>query len=253
MLMQTRKPDRWIVLDNSTCPAYDWSLAKDFPLVDYHRVYETKTIGALRNLCIEKALEAGAEYIVFWDDDDYYPPQRISCGIEALDRNPDTDIAASSRMYVLLTKENVLMEVGPFGDTHGTAATYTLRRRYVETNRFPDVSRGEEYTFTNQWTAKMVQVPAETTIVVMGHSRNTVNKSDIFKTPHVFKGTVLNETNGKMAAHVRWPIPWDLFRSTFVDGEYAQLRENTPLAPGYSVLRPNLHIEETGVSGEHRA
>jgi glycosyltransferase involved in cell wall biosynthesis len=253
MLMQKQKPDKWIVVDNSSYSAYDWCLARDFPLVDYHRVYEPKSIGALRNICIEKALEAGADYIVFWDDDDYYPPERISSGIEALQNNPEADIAASSHMYVLLTKENVLMEVGPFGDTHGTAATYTIRRRYVETHRFPEKTKGEEYEFTKGWTAKLVQVPAEKTILVMGHSRNTVNKSDIYKTPHVFKGKIVNEVNGKMAARIRWPIPRDLFRSTFVDGEYMQLQENTPLGQAYSVLRPNPHIEETGVSGEHRA
>lgn len=253
MMMQKQKPDKWLVVDNSTAPAYDWVASKDFPLVDYHRVYEPKSIGALRNICIDKALAMGAEYIVFWDDDDYYPPERISSGLEALQQNPEADIAASSHMYVLLTKENALMEVGPFGDFHGTAATYTLRRRYVEANRFPEKTRGEEYEFTKAWTAKLVQVPAEKTIVVMGHSRNTVNKSDIYKTPQIFKGRVLNDTNGKMAVRVRWPIPWDLFRSTFVDGEYARLQENTPLAQMYSVMRPNLHIEETGVSGEHHA
>jgi glycosyltransferase involved in cell wall biosynthesis len=253
MLMQKQKPDKWIVVDNSTTPAYDWSVSKDLPMVDYHRVYEPTTIGTLRNICIEKALELGAEYIVFWDDDDYYPPERISCGLEALKSNPDADIAASSHMFVLLTKENVLMEVGPFHDKHGTAATYTIRRRYVETHRFPDKGRGEEYEFTNQWSANLVQVPAEKTIVVMGHSRNTVDKSDILKTPQVFRGKVLNSVNGKMTARVRWPIPWDLFRSTFVDGEYAQLRENTPSAPAYSAIRLNLHTEETGVSAEHRA
>ncbi len=252
-MLQKQKPDKWIVVDNSTCPAYDWSLAKDHPLVDYHRVYEHRSVGELRNICIEKALKAGAEYIVFWDDDDYYPPERISTGIEALQQNPEADIAASSHMYVLLTKENVLMEVGPFGDTHGTAATYTIRRRYVETHRFPEKPKGEEYEFTNKWTAKLIQVPAEKTIVVMGHSRNTVNKSDIYKTPQVFKGKIINEVNGKMAAHVRWPIPWDLFRSTFVDGEYVRLQENTPLGLEYSVIRPNHHTEETGVSGEYHA
>jgi glycosyltransferase involved in cell wall biosynthesis len=253
MLMQKQKPDKWIVVDNSTAPAYDWSVSKDFPLVDYHRVYEPKSVGALRNICIDKALEAGADYIVFWDDDDYYPPERISCGIEALQQNPEADIAASSHMYVLLTKENALMEVGPFQLKHGTAATYTIRRRYVETHRFPEKAKGEEYEFTNQWTANLIQVPAEKTIVVMGHSRNTVNKSDIYKTPQVFMGKVINAVNGKMAVRVRWPVPWDLFRSTFVDGEYARLRENTPLGLDYSAIRPNLHTEETVESDERRA
>lgn len=251
--MQKQKPDRWIVMDNSTSPAYDWSVSKDCPLVDYHRVIGQITIGSLRNRCIEKALELGAEYVVFWDDDDYYPPERISAGIEALQKNPTAELAASSRMFVLLTKENVFMEVGPFGDSHGTAATYTIRRRYLETHRFPDQAKGEECEFTNQWKTPMVQVSPEHTIVVMGHSRNTVNKSDIYKSPQTFNGRILNEVNGKMSLRVRWPIPWGLFLSTFVDGVYARLQENTPLGLGYSVMRPTHHIEETGVSSEHHA
>lgn len=232
---------------------YDWSVAKSNPIVDYHRETTPMAIGELRNKCLELALDAGADYIVFWDDDDYYPPQRIETGLNALDANPDADISASSHMFVLLTHENVFMEVGPYGATHGTAATYTIRRRYAETHRFPNKSRGEEYEFTQMWSAKLIQVPAEDTIVVMGHSRNTVNKSDILKTPHVFHGKVVNSVNGKMVMRCRWPIPWDLFRSTFVAGEYAQLRANTPQAPQHSATRPNLHTEETGVSDEHHA
>ena len=250
MLMQRTKPDIWIVVDNSTCPAYDWSVCQELPFVQYHRVYDSQSIGQLRNVCLEKALAAGADYIVFWDDDDYYPPERISSGIEALHQNPDADIAASSKMYVLLTKENVFMEVGPFGPKHGTAATHTIRRRYAETHRFPNKSKGEELGFTNGWTANMVQVDAEKTIVVMGHSRNTVNKSMIYKTPQIFHGKVVNADNGKMILRSRWPIQWDLFRSTFVDGEYAQLRENSPESLNHSVTDPTPHTEDTEASSE---
>lgn len=251
--MQTLQPDKWIVLDNSTTPAYDWSVARDLSFVEYHRVHGEVSIGHLRNQCLELALNAGADFIVFWDDDDYYPPERIATGVEALQSNPNVDIAASSRMFVLLTNENVFLEVGPFGDRHGTAATYTLRRRYAESHRFPNKGRGEELEFTNQWTTPMIQLPPEKTIVVIGHSRNTVNKSDIYKTPHIFKAKILNEINGKMAVRTRWPIPWDLFRSTFVDGEYARLRESSPLGRNHSVTHLIPHTEETEGSDEHRA
>lgn len=253
MLAQTKRPDKWIVLDNSTSSDHDWSVATGLPFVEYHRIDGDIRIGDLRNKCIDLALAAGAEYIVFWDDDDYYPPERIATGVAALDANPTIDIAASSRMFVLLTKENVFMEVGPFGPTHGTAATYTIRRRYVESRRFPTKSRGEELEFTNGWTTPMIQVPAEKTIVVMGHSRNTVNKSDIYKTPHVFQAKVLNEVNGKMVVRTRWPIPWGLFLSTFVDGAYAQLQESSPLGRSHTVTHLIPHTEETEGSSEHRA
>jgi glycosyltransferase involved in cell wall biosynthesis len=216
MDMQIRKPDLWVVLDNSSSPAEDWSVAKDRSNVFYERVYGIKPIGWMRNRCLEIALEQGADYIVFWDDDDYYPPTRISTGIKALEANPDADIAGSSKMFLLLTRENVLLETGPFGPTHATAATYTIRRRYAESHRFLDTkARGEELEFTGEWTANLVQVPPEETIVVLGHGRNTVDKSVLLVTPHLFRAVILNRDNGRMMVRARWPVPWDTFRTTF--------------------------------------
>ena len=248
---QTTRPDAWIVVDNSTMIEHDWSPSASHPLVEYHSIVEPKSIGWLRNHSIQLALAMGAETIVFWDDDDYYPPDRIQTGVEALQSNPTADIAASSQMYVLLTRENALMEVGPFNPHHGTAATYTIRRRYAETHSFPDVSRGEELLFTNHWTAEMVQLPPEKTIVVMGHSRNTVNKSVIHATPQAFKANMINDVNGKMVFRSRWRVPWDLFRSTFVDGEYMKLRESIPKELTPTVGYPNPHTVDIGVSDVH--
>jgi glycosyltransferase involved in cell wall biosynthesis len=216
METQLLKPDVWVVLDNSETPDQDWSPAKENPLVYYEEVKETKPIGWLRNRCLELALERGADFIVFWDDDDYYPPTRISSGVEALVQNPTGEIAGSSQMYLLLTKENVLMTTGPFHDHHATAATWTIRKKYAETHRFdPEKRRGEELTFTNEWKAIMIQVPAEKVIVVMGHTQNTVDKSDLYVHPHLYNAAILNDANGRMVFRLRWPVQWDLFRSTF--------------------------------------
>jgi glycosyltransferase involved in cell wall biosynthesis len=254
MNSQIRKPDAWIVVDNSSCPAYDWSVARDHPGVVYERIHGDRSIGWLRNRCIEIALEQNADILVFWDDDDYYPPTRISTGLAALEANPDADIAGSSKMYMLLVKENVFMATGPFGSTHATAATHTIRRRYFETHRFSSEDvRGEERNFTMQWTAKVVQVPAEETIVVMGHQRNTVNKSDVLANPVRYSATVLNADNGKMAFRARWPVPWDLWKSTFFGATYALPPENNPSEEVQTVTIPTLRIEETAVSAEHRA
>jgi glycosyltransferase involved in cell wall biosynthesis len=214
MEAQIRKPDLWVVVDNSSTPAEDWSIATG---VHYERVHEPRPIGWLRNRCIDIALKKGAEYIVFWDDDDFYPPTRISSGVEALEKNPTADISGSSKMYLLLTRENVLMTTGPFHDKHATAATWTVRRRVAETHRFDETKeKGEEVTFTKNWAVNVVQLPPEDMIVVMGHSRNTVDKSDLLKRPHVYNATIINDANGRMCVRIRWPtLPWDLFRSTF--------------------------------------
>jgi len=216
MDMQQRKPDLWVILDNSNTPAEDWSPAKDRTGVLYERVYGVQPIGWMRNRCLEIALAEGADVIVFWDDDDYYPPTRISSGLKALESNPDADIAGSSKMFLLLTRENILMETGPFGPTHATAATWTIRRRYAETHRFVETKvRGEELEFTKEWSANLVQVPSEETIVVLGHGRNTVDKSVLLQTPDLFKAVIVNRDNGRMVLRARWPVPWDTFRTTF--------------------------------------
>jgi glycosyltransferase involved in cell wall biosynthesis len=215
MHSQQQKPDVWIVLDNSTDPDQDWSIACDDPLVQYHKVPE-QPIGALRNRCLELALEQGADYIVFWDDDDYYPPTRISSGVRALESHPEADISGSSLMYLLLARENVLMTTGPFHDQHATAATWTLRRRCAERCRFqPDKLRGEEVTFTDNWKVPMTQVSADEMIVVMGHNRNTVDKSDLMKRPHMYCAKFVNKDNGKQVFRLKWPVKWDLWKSTF--------------------------------------
>ena len=213
MSTQLCTPDLWIIVDNGG----EWEQSKACPDVLYDRVVDPKPIGWLRNRCLELALGQGADYIVFWDDDDYYPPTRIAASIAALEATPTAEIAGCTKMYLLLTRENVLMTTGPFHDRHATAATMVIRRRYAETHRFnPEKVRGEELDFTEQWTVPIVQLTPEDVIVVMGHARNTVNKSELLTSPQKFRGEVVNSANGRMVVRMRWKhFPWDLFRSTF--------------------------------------
>lgn len=254
MDLQNRQPDVWFVLDNSTTPNEDWSVSKAHPKVRYEHVEGEKPVAWLRNRCIDVALEEQADYLLFWDDDDYYPPTRISTGVGALEANPNADISGSSRMFILLVRENILMTTGPFGDTHATAATHTIRRRYFEANRFdPTDVRGEERAFTKDWSATLIQVPAEEMIVVMGHGRNTVDKSDLAINPTRYRATIVNADNGKMMFRARWTVPWDRWRSTFFDVIHGRLPKSIPLGESQTAIVPTLRIEEPVTSDEHRA
>lgn len=253
MNSQLLQPDLWIVVDNSSCPADDWSVAKDRQGVLYERVYEPKPIGWLRNRCLELALENGADYIVFWDDDDYYPPTRISKGVEALEKDPTGDISGSSKMYILLVRENILMTTGPFHDKHATAATWTIRRSYAEKHRFDEEKiRAEEVTFTKGWKANMLQLKPEDLIVVMGHTRNTVDKSQLADRPNLFKAEFVNSDNGRMAFRARWPVQWDLWKQTFSDVISAPPRENSSRETEPKAVDPTPRIVNTEESSEHR-
>lgn len=224
MKQQTIKPDLWIIYDNSDTPEQSW---KDIQMMEIGIpiVYTTMStgkipIGAMRNKCLQHALKEDADYILFWDDDDYYPPQRIEENIRALEKNPSADISASSKMYLLLTQENVLMTTGPFHEKHGTAATVCIRSSYAKQHTFDDTKeRGEEITFTKGWKANLVQVDnPDTMIVVMGHARNTVDKSDLLRRPSMYNAKIVNQDNGCMAFRSRWnpsPEVWGLMKQTF--------------------------------------
>ena len=219
MRRQTMKPDRWIVLDNTQGQG-GWTPSE---LTILHRHSEPLTIAEMRNKCLELALETGCEFIVFWDDDDYYPPERIQTGVDALEAKPMADIAGCSFMYMMLTELNALMSVGPYQDKHATAGTWTMRRRYALNNRFdPSRTFGEEASFTHGWNANLIQVDSEKTIVVMGHRGNTVSKTDVFWNPERYLAKVVNNINGKQAFRSRWtltPELWGLWRTTFSVGE----------------------------------
>jgi glycosyltransferase involved in cell wall biosynthesis len=220
MKQQTRKPDLWIICENSDDSEPLWEDAGiEVPMLIV-RVSTPQTIGTMRNLCIAHALKHNPDYIVFWDDDDYYHPERIQQNIEALQNNPTADISASSKMFLLLTRENVLMTTGPFGEKHGTAATFCIRGNYARNNRFDGTkTRGEEVSFTKLWTANLVQVKnPEKMIVVMGHSKNTVNKSDLLARPKMYNAAIVDDANGRMRFRTQWNVSsqvWDLFRKAF--------------------------------------
>lgn len=213
---QTQQPDKWIVIDNSDDPERDWSVARNHPLVDYRHIPERKTIGALRNICLDVAREMGATILVFWDDDDYYPPTRIATGVRLLAEHPDKHIVGSSSMYILATQENILLRTRPHGETHATAGTWIFRASLLPSHRFDErKEKGEERTFTRDWSVPMVQMPSEEAIVVMGHCENTVSKSDVVRFPTKYGAMVLNGDNGKQWFRAHWPVEWGLFRSTF--------------------------------------
>jgi hypothetical protein len=79
----------------------------------------------------------------------------------------------------------------------------------VESNRFnPEAVKGEEASFTREWNIPMALVAPEDSILVMGHSRNTVNKSQVGKDPRKFVASTVNSANGKMVARMKWfPTP----------------------------------------------
>ena len=85
----------WIIIDDGTDKIED--LVKDVPSVCYYKYDEKMVLGKKRNLMHKKAK---GDIIVYMDDDDYYPPQRVSHAVETLLANPNALCAGSSIIYI---------------------------------------------------------------------------------------------------------------------------------------------------------
>ena len=81
----------WIIVDDGTDKIED--LVSGHPNVKYFKSSEKLALGKKRN--IMHANSCG-DIIVYMDDDDYYPPERVSHAVEALMARPDILCAGSS-------------------------------------------------------------------------------------------------------------------------------------------------------------
>lgn len=82
---QTYPKDKmeWIIVDDGTDKIED--LVSDHPLVSYFKFDKKLTLGKKRNVMHNKA---HGSIIVYMDDDDYYPPERVSHAVETLIKIP---------------------------------------------------------------------------------------------------------------------------------------------------------------------
>lgn len=212
----------WVILDNSDPDNLGWSAAEtctDVKII-YKRIPPGLPLGTLRNTCMEMGLETDAQYFAWWDDDDYYVPQRFEKSIAALKMNPSANLVICREMHVFLTRENVMMKVGPYPENQGTCASYFVRRSYIEKTKFDaNAKHGEETSFCKGWRTKTVSIDPKDVLLVIGHPINTVDKSQVYTKQRQFMAGVVNQDNGKNIVRYQWiqdPVVWDLFYKTYL-------------------------------------
>ena len=178
-LSQTYPLERieWIIIDDGTDSIQD--LVADIPQVKYH-YYDTKmSLGKKRNLMHDKCK---GDIIVYMDDDDYYPPERVSHAVETLQKNPQTLVAGSSAMFIYFKHIQQMYCFGPYGLNHATAATFAFRRKLLDTCRYDETAAlAEEKAFLKNWTVPLVQMDPLKTILVFSHIHNTFDKKELLE------------------------------------------------------------------------
>ncbi len=176
---QTYPKDKieWIIVDDGTDKIED--LVKDIPQVKYFKYDEKMTLGVKRNLTNEKA---SGDIIIYMDDDDYYPPDRISHAVETLRKNPKALCAGSSEMYIYFKHIQKMYKFGPYGPNHATAATFAFRRELLKKTRFDENSSvAEEKKFLKDYTIPFVQLDSKKAILVFSHTQNSFDKKELLK------------------------------------------------------------------------
>lgn len=169
----------WIIIDDGTDKVED--LVINHPHVKYFK-YDTKMkLGKKRNLLHEKSK---GDIIVYMDDDDYYPPQRVSHAVQKLQEHPEALCAGSSEIYIYFKHIQKMYQFGPYGPNHATAGTFAFKRKLIE-NRYDDEAcLAEEKSFLKDYSVPFVQLDPKKVILVFSHEHNTFDKRKLLESPH---------------------------------------------------------------------
>jgi glycosyltransferase involved in cell wall biosynthesis len=166
----------WIIVDDGTDKIED--LVAHLPYVKYFRYEEKLTLGKKRNISNEKAK---GDIIIYMDDDDYYPADRVSHAVERL-VDSKALCAGSSAMFIYFKHINKMYQFGPYGPNHATAATFAFKKELLKQTKFSEESCvAEERTFLKDYTIPFVQLDSTKSILVFSHNHNSFDKKELLK------------------------------------------------------------------------
>jgi len=162
----------WIIIDDGTDKIGD--LVKHIPQVKYFAFDKKMFLGNKRNIMHEKTK---GEILVYMDDDDYYPPERVSHAVDMLKKTPNALCAGSSEIYIYFKHIEKMYQFGPYGQAHSTAGTFAFKRELLQMTRYEDgAALAEEKHFLKNYTIPFVQLEPLKTILVFSHAHNTFDK-----------------------------------------------------------------------------
>jgi glycosyltransferase involved in cell wall biosynthesis len=179
---QTYPKDKieWIIIDDGTDKIED--LVCDISNVKYYKYDEKMPLGRKRNLMHDKSQ---GEILVYMDDDDYYPPDRIMHAVNMLQSHPKALCAGASEIYIYFKHISKMYQFGPYGPNHATAGTFAFKRELLKNHRYNDTAAlAEEKAFLKDYTVPFVQLEPKKTILVFSHDHNTFDKKTLLNNPH---------------------------------------------------------------------
>jgi len=200
----------WIIIDDGTDPIED--LVKHIPRVKYFRYNKKMTLGKKRNLMHEKSK---GDIIVYMDDDDYYPPNRVSHAVDKLNASPGVLCAGSSQMFIWFNDLKEMWQFGPYGDNHATAGTFAFRKELLKKTGYNNsASLAEEREFLKGYTTPIVQLDSEKVILCFSHLHNTFDKKNLLINPNP---QYVKKVNFKLEEFIKEPDLLHFYTNELLD------------------------------------
>jgi glycosyltransferase involved in cell wall biosynthesis len=175
----------WIIVDDGTDKIEDiieeCKINNPKLKIIYKYFSERLLLGKKRN--IMHGLCNG-DFIIYMDDDDYYPVERISHAINVLQKNPSFLIAGSSEMHIYFKNLNKIYQFGPYKTNHATAASFAFRKELLLETKYDDNSAvAEEQKFLKDYTIPLIKLDVLKTILVFSHCHNSFDKNKLLEKP----------------------------------------------------------------------
>jgi glycosyltransferase involved in cell wall biosynthesis len=239
---QTYPKDRieWIIIDDGTDKIKDLIDSADIPQIKYF-AYDTKmTLGKKRNLMHDKTC---GDILVYMDDDDYYPPERIEHAVTTLTKSKTALCAGASELYVYFKHIQQMWQCGPYGPNHATAGTFAFKRELLKKSRYnEEACLAEEREFLHGYTIPFVQLDPCKTILVFSHEHNTFDKRKLLDNPHP---QFMKQSDKTVSKFIRKATE-DNIKKFFLEDIDTLLKEYAPGEPANKpdVLKQTKEIEE---------
>ena len=128
-----KKRIEWIIVDDGTDKIGDLVEKSGISQIKYVPLPAKVALGEKRNLMHGYCK---GSIIVYMDDDDYYPPERISHAVERLTAEPAAMCAGASEIYIYFKHIQTMYQAGPYNKNHATAGTFAFRKELLETTKY---------------------------------------------------------------------------------------------------------------------
>ena len=209
----------WVIVDDGTDKIEDLIQAADIPQIKYVSLPKKITLGEKRNVMHQ---HSKGSIIVYMDDDDYYPPERVQHAVETLLANPNALCAGSSEMYIYFKHIHKMYQSGPFGPNHATAATFAFRVELLKTTQYENTAAlAEERAFLKNYTVPFAQLDPLKTILVFSHEHNSFDKRKLLE---YGESPVLKQSNKTVEMFIRQPFEKSIFNFFMKDIDDILLR-----------------------------